>query len=87
MKVLEVLLQSSGSLVERDTLLERVWGRVIVTPGTLTRLIAELRRLLGDGRLVCQFPERFRVVPCRGVTEAVTPRVRIGVPGHCKNPV
>jgi DNA-binding winged helix-turn-helix (wHTH) protein len=51
MKVLEVLLRSSGSLVERDTLLEQVWGRVIVTPGTLTRLIAELRRLLGDDPL------------------------------------
>jgi len=57
MKVLEVLLQSSGSLVERDTLLEQVWGRVIVTPGSLTRLIAELRRLLGDDPLKPRFIE------------------------------
>src|SRR5687768_6887909 len=57
MKVLEVLLRSSGSLVERDTLLEQVWGRVIVTPGTLTRLIAELRRLLGDDPLKPRFIE------------------------------
>jgi predicted ATPase len=34
--------------VERDALLDAVWGRVVVTPGTLTRLIAELRRLLDD---------------------------------------
>lgn len=57
LKVLEVLIEHSGSLVERDVLLDRVWGRVIVTPGTLTRLIAELRRLLGDDSLKPRFIE------------------------------
>ena len=57
MQVLEVLLDSKGSLVDRDTLLNLIWGRVIVTPGTLTRLIAELRRLLGDDSLKPRFIE------------------------------
>ncbi len=57
MRVLEVLLDSNGSLVDRDMLHNRVWGRVVVTPGTLTRLIAELRRLLGDNSLNPRFIE------------------------------
>ncbi len=57
MQVLEVLLDGNGSLVDRDTLLNLVWGRVIVSPGTLTRLIAELRRLLGDDPLKPRFIE------------------------------
>ena len=57
MQVLEVLLDGQGSLVDRDTLLNLVWGRVIVSPGTLTRLIAELRRVLGDDPLKPRFIE------------------------------
>jgi predicted ATPase/DNA-binding winged helix-turn-helix (wHTH) protein len=48
LQVLAVLIAAAGNLVERDALLDAVWGRVVVTPGTLTRLIAELRRLLED---------------------------------------
>ena len=57
MQVLEVLLDGHGSLIDRDTLLNLVWGRVVVTPGTLTRLIAELRRVLGDDPLKPRFIE------------------------------
>ena len=55
LSVLEVLLKNAGSLVERDTLLDAVWGRVVVTPGTLTRLIAELRRTLKDDSAQSRF--------------------------------
>ncbi|HXN45693.1 MAG TPA: winged helix-turn-helix domain-containing protein, partial [Bryobacteraceae bacterium] len=48
LQVLALLIGAAGHLVERDALLDAVWGRVVVTPGTLTRLIAELRRLLED---------------------------------------
>jgi hypothetical protein len=47
LRVLEVLLDGKGSLVDRDTLLTLVRGRVIVTPGTLTRLIASSFAPLG----------------------------------------
>jgi DNA-binding winged helix-turn-helix (wHTH) protein len=78
MQVLEVLLDGNGSLVERDTLLNRVWGRVIVTPGTLTRLIAELRRLLGDDSLKPRFIETVHtkgyrwIAPVAGASRTVS---------------
>ncbi len=55
LQVLRVLIENHGELVERDALLEQVWGRVVVGPGTLTRLIAQLRRILGDDATTPRF--------------------------------
>ena len=46
--VLLVLLERPGELVPRDELLDQVWGHRHVTPGVLTRAIAQLRAVLGD---------------------------------------
>lgn len=46
--VLVALLRRPGELVGRDELLDRVWGHRHVTPGVLTRAIAQLRAALGD---------------------------------------
>lgn len=46
--VLAVLLQHAGELVTRDELLDAVWGHRHVTPGVLTRVIAQLRHALDD---------------------------------------
>src|SRR5687768_2064571 len=46
--VLLVLLRHPGALVGRDELLDAVWGHRHVTPGVLTRAIAQLRTALGD---------------------------------------
>jgi TolB-like protein/DNA-binding winged helix-turn-helix (wHTH) protein/Flp pilus assembly protein TadD len=46
--VLLALLQRPGELVGRDELLDLVWGHRHVTPGVLTRAIAQLRAALGD---------------------------------------
>ncbi|GHE25038.1 tetratricopeptide repeat protein [Vulcaniibacterium thermophilum] len=46
--VLAVLLVRAGELVGRDELLDAVWGHRHVTPGVLTRVIAQLRHALGD---------------------------------------
>ena len=46
--VLLVLLRQPGALVPRDELLDAVWGHRHVTPGVLTRAIAQLRTALGD---------------------------------------
>lgn len=43
-----VLLRQAGRLVPRDDLLDAVWGHRHVTPGVLTRAIAQLREALGD---------------------------------------
>lgn len=46
--VLLALLERPGELVPRDELLDQVWGHRHVTPGVLTRAIAQLRAALGD---------------------------------------
>ena len=46
--VLILLLQRHGELVARDELLDLVWGHRHVTPGVLTRAIAQLRHALDD---------------------------------------
>ena len=46
--VLLVLVRRPDELVERDELLDAVWGHRHVTPGVLTRAIAQLRHALGD---------------------------------------
>lgn len=46
--VLLALLGRPGALVSRDELLDAVWGHRHVTPGVLTRAIAQLRSALGD---------------------------------------
>jgi TolB-like protein/DNA-binding winged helix-turn-helix (wHTH) protein/tetratricopeptide (TPR) repeat protein len=46
--VLLELLRHAGELVGREQLLDAVWGHRHVTPGVLTRAIAQLRTALGD---------------------------------------
>lgn len=46
--VLLLLLRRADELVGRDELLDAVWGHRHVTPGVLTRAIAQLRHALGD---------------------------------------
>jgi len=46
--VLLVLLRHADELVARDELLDAVWGHRHVTPGVLTRAIAQLRAALDD---------------------------------------
>lgn len=46
--VLLEFLARPGQLRSRDDLLDAVWGHTCVTPGTLNRLVAQLRRALGD---------------------------------------
>ena len=46
--VLLALLRRPGELVGHDELLDGVWGHRHVTPGVLTRAIAQLRGALGD---------------------------------------
>lgn len=46
--VLLALLRRPNQLMARDDLLDTVWGHRHVTPGVLTRAIAQLRHALGD---------------------------------------
>ncbi|WP_130619350.1 ATP-binding protein [Dyella amyloliquefaciens] len=46
--VLLELLAHPGELLSRDDLLDAVWGHNYVTPSTLSRVIAQLRRAMAD---------------------------------------
>ncbi len=48
-RVLLILLRNPKKLVPKEELLNAVWGGAAVTENSLTRAIALLRRLLGDG--------------------------------------
>jgi Tol biopolymer transport system component/DNA-binding winged helix-turn-helix (wHTH) protein len=61
--VLRVLVERRGHLVTKDELLDAVWPGVAVTPNALTRVVAQLRRELGDDASAARFIE---TVPTRG---------------------
>ncbi|MGH7969008.1 MAG: winged helix-turn-helix domain-containing protein, partial [Limisphaerales bacterium] len=46
--VLLEFLAHPGLLLSRDQLLDAVWGHTFVTPATLNRIVAQLRKALGD---------------------------------------
>lgn len=46
--ILMVLVERHGQLVEKDTLIERVWGDLAVEEGNLARNISTLRKVLGE---------------------------------------
>lgn len=65
-KSMDVLLCLAGTpnhIVERDDLIERVWGRTAVTDEPLTRCIHEIRRELNDAP---DHPTFIQTVPKRG---------------------
>ena len=72
--LLLVLAESPGRLVTKNTLLERVWPRLIVDENNLPAQIASLRRVLGAGaiRTVPGFGYRLELEVTAGETVGVT---------------
>ena len=62
-EVLLFLLEHRGSLVEKNEILDAVWRQTFVTPNAMTRVIAQLRRGLGDDARESRYIE---TVPTRG---------------------
>lgn len=48
LSVLTMLAENQGSVVSQEEILDNVWKDTIVTPNTLQRSIAQLRKALGD---------------------------------------
>lgn len=48
MAVLNYLAENQGKVVSHDALLDAVWQGIVVSPNTLQRSIAQLRKALGD---------------------------------------
>lgn len=61
--VLKVLVEESGTLVEKDRLFETVWGEVIVSDSALTQCIKEIRKHLDDD---ASNPRYIQTVPRHG---------------------
>ncbi len=62
-EVLIYFLENPGRLISKEELLDAVWPDAFVTPNVLTRVIAQLRRELGDTSQRSRFIE---TVPTRG---------------------
>lgn len=63
MQVLEQLAASAGEVVERDRLLDTLWGGRAMSDEPLTRCIATLRRVLNDSP---KDPSFIQTIPKRG---------------------
>lgn len=63
MQLLERLAANAGDVVERDELLEKLWGGRAVSDEPLTRCVATLRRVLDDSP---KDPEYVQTIPKRG---------------------
>lgn len=70
--VLVELLRHAGDVVARDALLDAVWGHRHVTPAVLNRIVAILRRELGDE---ADHPRLIRTVHGVGYEFIGTPQV------------
>jgi len=47
-RLLQCLVEAAPSLLDRDTLLDAVWGRSALSPNVVPQAISELRQVLGD---------------------------------------
>ena len=63
MRVLEYLYLHRGKVVSRDELLEHVWGRTAISDHSVSIVISDLRKALGDDQ---KNPKYIRTVPKKG---------------------
>lgn len=63
LQVLTCLMAQQGQLVSIDTLMQEVWGQTVVSPNTLQRCIAQLRKAFGE---TSQTQNVIKTYPKRG---------------------
>src|SRR5262245_26265330 len=68
-EALVFLLNHRGRLVEKNELLDAVWKDAFVTPNALTRVIASLRRALGDDAREAKYIETVKTRGYRFIAE------------------
>jgi len=94
-KAFSVLLHfvaHANQMLSRDQLLDAVWGHNYVTPATLNRIVAQLRKALGDDRDNPRFIQtvhglgyRF-IAPLEQVQVERTPELRFAPPLRARLP-
>ncbi|OBP15655.1 hypothetical protein A5320_10090 [Rheinheimera sp. SA_1] len=74
LQVLTCLMAQQGQLVSIDTLMLEVWGQTVVSPNTLQRCIAQLRKAFGETsqtqNVIKTYPKRGYALIVPVVTEA-----------------
>lgn len=90
--VLLEFLAHPGQLLTRDQLLDAVWGHSFVTPATLNRLVAQLRKALADDsenphciQTVHGLGYRF-IAPLEHVEPEGSPSLRFAPPARARIP-
>lgn len=84
--VLLHLLRHAGELVRHDELLDAVWGHRHVTPGVLTRCIAQLRHVLEDDPHRPQYIQTQHGLGYRFIGELQPAPCTAGAPGSAPAP-
>jgi len=72
-EVLTFLIENRGRLIEKDELLNAVWKDAFVTQNAMTRVIAQLRKALGDDAREARYIE---TVPTRGYRFIATVQIK-----------
>jgi len=78
-QVLQYLVERHGELVTKDELLDAVWGQTVVTEGSITQCLIDIRRAIGD-----ESQRVLRTVPRRGYL--FDARVVEADPAHAAQP-
>jgi DNA-binding winged helix-turn-helix (wHTH) protein/tetratricopeptide (TPR) repeat protein len=84
-KALDVLLllaTHAGQIVDKATLMERVWPGVVVGDDSLTQTVVEIRRALGDHdhQILCTVARRgYRLKSSEAPAPAITPSLSVAV--------
>jgi len=80
-EVLRVLVERHGRLVTKQELLDAVWGRVIVTEGSVAKCLIEVRRAIDDRsqQVIKTVPRRGYILDAPVVVDARTPVVQEAV--------
>ncbi len=80
LRVLLFLVENRGRVVPKEELLQSVWSDAFVTDNALTRVIAQLRKALGDDARQARYIETVPTVGYRFIAEVV-PEPSVPPPG------
>src|ERR1700761_8531434 len=81
-RLLLALIEQAGSVVTKDELMSRVWGKATVGDNTLHVHITALRKALGDGFITTKQGRGYRFVESVNQTGPATAHAAGNLPAH-----
>lgn len=85
-RLLQFLMQNRGRVVASDEIFAAVWGETFVTDNALARLVAQIRKVLGDDPKEPRYIETVPTVGYRFVPEFVSDE-HVPIPAPVPGPV